>query len=76
MAKTGSFNSPQNFRENRRVSVYYDSKPSNASETDKRICMVLKSSGQVIRFNENEAFDLMMEMTKALKWKANRYKRH
>ena len=57
------------------MKVFYDRKPSTSAERDKPVCLVLKSSGQVIRFSEGEALDLVMDMTKALKWKYNRTKR-
>ena len=63
-------------REDRRFSVYCDKRPSNPAERDKPICMVLKSSGQIIRFDEREAFDLVMEFTKALRWKHLRSHRY
>jgi len=56
----------------RRIKVYYDRKPSTSVERDKRVCMVLTSSGQTIRLDEGETLDLMMELTKALKWKQQR----
>ena len=65
-----------NTKEQNRISVYYDGRPSNSKEREKPICMVLKSSGQVIRFNEKEAFDLLMDMTKALRWNHNRSRRY
>lgn len=60
----------------KRLKVYYDRKPSTSSERDNRICMVLNSTGQTIRLNENDAFDLLLDITKVLKGKhasANRY---
>jgi hypothetical protein len=62
--------------DNKRVKVYYDRKPSTSIERDNRICMVLNSTGQTIRLNESDAFDLLLDMTKVLKEKharANRY---
>jgi hypothetical protein len=58
--------------DNDRFRVYYDNKPATAAEMDNRVCLTLKSSGQVIRFNEGEALDLIAGLTKALKWKHNR----
>lgn len=40
--------------ENDRFRVYYDSKPTTATEMDNRVCLTLRSSGQVIRFNEGK----------------------
>jgi hypothetical protein len=54
--------------ETRRFTVRYDSKPATASEAQKRICVTLNASGQVIRLDEVEVYDLMAELTKALKW--------
>jgi hypothetical protein len=58
--------------ESDRFRVYFDNKPATASEMDNRVCLALKSSGQVIRFSEGEALDLIAGLTKALKWKYNR----
>jgi hypothetical protein len=56
------------FSDFRRFKVYYDNKPPTAADAEKRVCLALKSSGQVIRLSEIEAYDLMSELTKALKW--------
>jgi hypothetical protein len=66
------------FKENdsKRFKIYYNSKPTNATEMDNRICINLKSTGQIIRINETEAYDMIVELTKALKFKhqkTNRY---
>lgn len=60
----------------KRLKVYYDRKPSTSLERDNRICMVLNSTGQTIRLNENDAFDLMMDITKVLKAKHARAYRY
>jgi hypothetical protein len=52
----------------RRFKVYYDGKPPTAADAEKRVCLALKSTGQVIRLSEVEAYDLMAELVKALKW--------
>jgi len=65
-----------NNNDTKRLKVYYDRKPSTSVERDNRICVVLNSTGQTIRINENDAFDLLMDITKVLKGKharANRY---
>jgi hypothetical protein len=56
----------------KRFKIYFDNKPKNATEMDKRICIALKSSGQIIRLDEVETFDLIADLTKALKWKYKR----
>ena len=56
----------------RRFKVYFDNKPRTAVDSEKRICLGLKSSGQVIRLSEDEAYDLVAELAKALKWGHNR----
>ena len=56
----------------RRFKVYYDRKPKTSVERDKRVCLVVNSSGQVIRLDEGETLDLIMELSKALKRKASR----
>jgi hypothetical protein len=38
--------------------------------------MVLNSTGQTIRLNESDAFDLLLDMTKVLKGKHARAKRY
>jgi hypothetical protein len=58
--------------DSRRFKIFYDRKPTTSSERDKRICLVLKSSGQVLRFDEGETLDLIMDLSKALKWKQRR----
>ncbi len=73
--RNGNTRNNPNLRDDSRITVYYDGKPSNSAEREKPICMVLKSSGQIIRFAETEAFDLLMDMTKALRWKHNRSRR-
>ena len=65
-----------NDNDTKRLKVYYDRKPSTSSERDNRICMVLNSTGQTIRLNENDAFDLLLDMTKVLKGKHARAKRY
>ncbi len=55
-------------REGKRLKVYYDNKPRTAADADKRVCLELKSTGQTIRLNEAEAFDLMSELARAMKW--------
>lgn len=55
-----------------RISVYYDRKPSNSAERDRRVCIVLKSSGQKIRFSEAEALELMENISRTLKKKFQR----
>lgn len=55
--------------EKRRISIYYDRRPTTSAERDRRICMVLKSSGQVIRFSEAEALELVENVGKVLKRK-------
>jgi hypothetical protein len=56
----------------RRFKVYFDNKPRTAIDSEKRICLNLKSSGQIIRLSEDEAYDLVAELAKALKWGHNR----
>lgn len=56
----------------RRFKVYYDNRPPTAADAEKRVCLALKSTGQVIRLNEIEAYDLLSELAKALKWGHNR----
>ncbi len=58
--------------EKQRLSVYDDRRPTTSAERDRRICMVLKSSGQVIRFNEAEALELVENVGKVLKRKIQR----
>ena len=52
----------------RRFKVYYDKRPPTAADADKRVCLSLKSTGQVIRLSDSEAYDLVAEIAKALKW--------
>ena len=59
-------------QDSRRFKVYFDNKPQNAADAQKRVCLALKSTGQIIRLSETEAYDLMAEMAKALKWGHNR----
>ena len=54
--------------DHKRFKVYFDNKPETAIDAEKRICLTLKSSGQTIRLSENEAYDLVAELAKALKW--------
>lgn len=54
--------------EARRFKVYYDNRPPTAAEADKRVCVALKSTGQIIRLSDVEAYDLLAELAKALKW--------
>jgi len=56
----------------KRFKIYYDNKPTNAYESQHKVCFVIKATGQTIRFNESEALEIMMDLTKALKWKADR----
>jgi hypothetical protein len=58
--------------EKQRISIYYDRRPTTSAERDRRICMVLKSSGQVIRFSEAEALELVENVGKVLKRKIQR----
>ena len=58
--------------EPKRFKVYFDNKPQNAADSQKRVCLALKSTGQIIRLSETEAYDLMAELAKALKWGHNR----
>lgn len=68
-----SFNTGNNTNPDpKRFKIYYDNKPSNAYESKHKICFVIKSSGQTIRFNESEALEMLMDLTKALKWKVDR----
>jgi hypothetical protein len=76
MTKVSFNHHTQHAKDDRRLSVYYDKNPSNAVESNNRICMVLKSNGQVIRISESEALDLMIDMSKALKWKTKRTHRY
>ena len=59
----------------KRFKVYYDNKPANHAEMDSRVCITLNSTGQVIRLNEAEAFDLVMDLSRALKWGHGRTRR-
>lgn len=52
----------------RRFKVYFDNNPRTAVDAEKRVCLALKSTGQVIRLSEQEAYDLLADMAKALKW--------
>ena len=52
----------------RRFKVYFDNNPKTAVDSEKRVCLALKSTGQIIRLSEKEAYDLMAELVKALKW--------
>lgn len=52
----------------KRFKVYYDKRPPTAAEAEKRVCLALKSTGQVIRLSVAEAYDLLAELVKALKW--------
>ena len=54
--------------EYRRFKVYFDNKPRTAVDAEKRVCLALKSTGQIIRLSEEEAYDLVSELAKALKW--------
>ena len=54
--------------EARRFKVYYDNKTPTAAGSDKRVCVALKSTGQIIRLSDVEAYDLLAELAKALKW--------
>jgi hypothetical protein len=65
---TGNNNHP----DSKRCKIYYDNKPSNAYEFKHKICFVIKSSGQTIRFSESEALEMLLDLTKALKWKVDR----
>lgn len=56
--------------EKRRLSVFYDRRPTTSAERDRRICLMLKSSGQVIRFSEAEALELVENISRTLKKKA------
>ena len=56
----------------RRFKVYFDNKPQTAADAQKRVCVALKSTGQIIRLSETEAYDMMAELAKALKWGHNR----
>ena len=53
----------------RRLSIYYDRRPKTSAERDRRVCLLLKSSGQVIRFSEAEALDIIENMSRTLKKK-------
>ncbi len=61
--------------EPKRFKVYFDNKPSNHTEMDSRVCITLNSTGQVIRLNEAETFDLIMDLSRALKWGHGRTRR-
>ena len=65
---------PGNKRGNemRRFKVYFDNKPKTAADAQKRVCLALKATGQIIRLSETEAYDMMAELAKALKWGHNR----
>ena len=67
MAKTNHI-SDNRRGEARRFKVYYDNRPPTAAEADKRVCVALKSTGQIIRLSDVEAYDLLAELAKALKW--------
>ena len=56
----------------KRFKVYFDNKPQNAADAQKKVCLALKSTGQIIRLSETEAYDLMAEIAKAFKWGQNR----
>jgi hypothetical protein len=53
----------------RRVSIYFDRRPTTSAERDRRVCLMLKSSGQVIRFSEAEALELIENISRTLKRK-------
>ena len=57
--------------ETKRFKVYFDNKPKTAADAQKKVCLALKSTGQIIRLSETEAYDLMAEIAKALKWGHN-----
>ena len=52
----------------RRFKVYFDNNPKTAVDAEKRVCLALKSTGQVIRLSEKEAYDIVADLAKALKW--------
>jgi hypothetical protein len=51
----------------RRLSIYYDRRPKTSAERDRRLCLLLKSSGQVLRFSEAEALELVENISRTLK---------
>ena len=55
--------------EKRRLSLFYDRRPKTSAERDRRVCLQLKSTGQIIRFSEAEALELVENVAKVLKRK-------
>ncbi len=68
MISGNSHTGNNNIKIGKRFKVYYDNKPHTAADAQKRVCLELKSTGQIIRLNEAEAFDLMSELARAMKW--------
>lgn len=58
--------------EAKRFKIFYDRKPTNATEMENRFCILLNATGQNIRLNESEVYEMMLDLTKALKWKNQR----
>lgn len=55
----------------KKLKIFYDSNPKNKYEAGHRVCMSVKSTGQMLRFSETEALDILVDLSKALKWKAD-----
>ena len=53
--------------DDKRMTIYYDRKPSTSADRDRRICLKLASSGQIIRFSPKEALELIESMARVLK---------
>ncbi|CAB5159863.1 hypothetical protein D3OALGA1CA_4976 [Olavius algarvensis associated proteobacterium Delta 3] len=68
-----NFNQPENKRfnqsETKRFKIYYDNKPTNSYESKNKICLVMRNNGQILRMNESDALEVIMDLAKALKWR-------